>query len=115
MTTEFPFTPLGTNMVVKRLEPQHRSLSGLLYLPDTAQEKQQFGEIIAAGPDLRPRYLRPGQVILFDKYTDAMLESGDVRPEIVVEGVKYMILRIEEILGVVTDPKTAQNLIDGTG
>lgn len=105
----FPLQPLGLNLIVRRLDPQTRTSAGIL-LPETAQEKQQFGEIMAVGTEISTRYLRPTWVVLFEKYTDRFLEQTGTRTEIVIDGRPYLVLRMEEVLGVIRDENLTKEL-----
>ena len=89
--------PLYDRLVVKRIE-ETQSMQGSLHIPDSAKEKPQQAEVVAVGkgklledgnraePDVKA-----GDRILFGKYSGA-----DVR----IEGQEYLILREDEILGV---------------
>jgi chaperonin GroES len=90
--------PLHDRVVVKRIEEKETVLGGII-IPDTAKEKPQEGEVIAAGKGKRlddgklaPLDVKAGDRILFGKY------SGS---EIKVEGEEYLIIREDEILGVI--------------
>ena len=97
MTTRI--RPLADRLIVKRLEEQEqRSLGGII-IPDTAKEKPQEGKVIAVGPGRRdddgkvvPLDVKTGDRILFGKY------SGS---EIKLDGEEHLILREEDVLGVV--------------
>ena len=89
-------TPLADRVVVKALE-ESEQMRGNLYIPDTAKEKPQQGEVIAAGPgrfekDKRvPMDVKVGDKILYGKY------SGT---EVTLDGEQYLILRETDILAV---------------
>ena len=89
--------PLADRVVVKPLE-ESEQMRGGLYIPDTAKEKPQQGEIVAAGPgryekDKRvPMELKVGDKILYGKY------SGT---EVTLEGDQYLILRESDVLAVI--------------
>jgi chaperonin GroES len=92
-------TPLADRVVVKPLE-ETEQMRGGLYIPDTAKEKPQQGKVIAVGKGkvekdgkVTPLDVKEGDTILFGKY------SGQ---EIKMEGEEYLIMRDEEILGVIT-------------
>ncbi len=89
--------PLHDRIVVKRIEEKETVLNGII-IPDSAKEKPQEGEVVAVGNGKRlddgkiaPMELKAGDRILFGKY------SGS---EIKVDGVEYMIMREDEVLGV---------------
>ena len=90
--------PLADRVVVKPLE-ETEQMRGGLYIPDTAKEKPQQGEIIAVGPgklsDEGTRVepdVKVGQKVLYGKY------SGT---EVSVDGEEYLILRESDILAVI--------------
>ena len=90
--------PLYDRIVVKRIQ-QTSGMQGGLHIPDSAQEKPQEAEVVAAGSGKRnetgqvfPLEVKAGDRILFGKY------SGT---EIKLDGQEYLILREDEILGVI--------------
>jgi chaperonin GroES len=90
--------PLADRVVVKALE-ETEQMRGGLYIPDTAKEKPQQGEVIAVGPgklsDEGKRILpdvKVGNRVLYGKY------SGT---EVNVEGEEYLILRESDILAII--------------
>ena len=90
--------PLNDRIIVRRLEEQDQMRGGL-YIPDTAKEKPQEGEVLAVGAgkllDNGQRIaidLKPGDKILFGKYAGT---------EIKLDGDEYLILREDDVLGVV--------------
>jgi chaperonin GroES len=92
------FRPLHDRILVERVESEDKSPGGII-LPDTAKEKPQQGKIVAVGTGKRtedgkvlPLELKAGDTILFGKY------SGT---EIKVEGVEYLIMREDDVLGLV--------------
>jgi chaperonin GroES len=92
------FRPLHDRVLVERLESEETTPGGII-LPDTAKEKPQQGKIIAVGSGKRtedgkvlPLELKAGDTILFGKY------SGS---EIKIDGVEYLIMREEDVLGLV--------------
>ena len=89
--------PLHDRVVVKRIEESETMRNGL-YIPDSAKEKPQQGEVVAVGKGKRteegkllPMDLKVGDRILFGKY------SGN---DIKLDGNEYLIMREDEILGV---------------
>jgi len=90
--------PLGDRVLVRRVEEAEQIRGGII-IPDTAKEKPQQGEVIAVGNgklldtgERVPIDVQPGDKILFGKYTGA---------DIKLDGDEYMILREDEILGVI--------------
>jgi chaperonin GroES len=91
--------PLYDRVVVKRIEEEEETVQGGIIIPDSAKEKPQEGEVLAVGQGKRlddgklvPLDVKVGDKILFGKY------SGN---EIKVEGEECMIMREDEILGVI--------------
>ncbi|MGY6276714.1 co-chaperone GroES [Methylomonas sp. MgM2] len=89
--------PLHDRVVVKRLENETTSAGGIV-IPDSAQEKPIVAEVAAVGfgkplrnGDVRPMSVKAGDKILVGKY------SGD---EVKIDGIKYVVLREDDILGV---------------
>ena len=97
--------PLYDRIVVKRIEEQETVRGGII-IPDSAKEKPQEGEVMAVGNGKRnedgkliPLDVKVGDRILFGKY------SGN---DIKVDGDEYMIMREDEVLGVLdAAPKAA--------
>jgi chaperonin GroES len=93
------FTPLHDRILVKRTE-EGESIRGGIIIPDSAKEKPQQGEVIAVGKGksndegkVFPLDVKAGDTILFGKY------SGT---EIKLDGDDFLIMREEEVLGVVS-------------
>ncbi len=92
------FRPLGDRVVVKRVEEETKTKGGII-IPDTAQEKPQEGEVVAAGPGARdesgkivPLELKKGDRILFGKW------SGT---EVKIDGQDLLIMKESDVLGVI--------------
>lgn len=90
--------PLADRVVVKKLEAEEKTAGGIV-LPDTAKEKPQQGEVLAAGPGKlndkgarEPMEVKVGDKVLFAKY------SGT---EVKIEGVDYLILAERDILAII--------------
>jgi chaperonin GroES len=90
-------TPLHDRVIVRRIEEGEQIRGGII-IPDTAKEKPQEGEVVAAGEgkykDDGTRQaldVKPGDRVLFGKY------SGS---EIKIDGEEYLIMREDEILGI---------------
>jgi chaperonin GroES len=89
--------PLYDRIVVKRIEEQETTRNGIV-IPDSAKEKPQEGEVIALGRGKRlddgkmvALDVQVGNLILFGKY------SGN---DITLDGIEYIIMREDDILGV---------------
>ena len=89
--SEMRFKPLGERALVKLVEREQTTESGIV-LPDTAKEKPQTAEVVAVGQFENGVQVGEGDVIVFAKY------SGT---EITLDGEDYMILDADDILGVV--------------
>ncbi|HLE08043.1 MAG TPA: co-chaperone GroES [Thermodesulfobacteriota bacterium] len=90
--------PLHDRVIVRRLEETEKSKGGII-IPDTAKEAPVEGKVIAAGPGKRdekgtltPVDIKKGDKIIFSKYAGT---------EIKIEGEDYLIMREDDILGVV--------------
>jgi chaperonin GroES len=90
--------PLADRVVVKALE-ETEQMRGGLYIPDTAKEKPQQGEIVAVGPGKMtddgkrvPPELKTGDRVLYGKYSGTEVTVGDEQ---------YLILRESDVLAVI--------------
>ena len=89
--------PLHDRIVVKRIEEQETKVGGL-FIPDSAKEKPQEGEVIAIGKGKR---LEDGKVVALDVQTgDRILFGKYSGSEIRLDGEEYLIMREDEVLGV---------------
>ena len=89
--------PLGDRILVKRIQEQEKTKGGII-IPDTAKEKPQEGKVVAVGKGKMTEQgklitpdVKAGDKILFGKY------SGS---EVTIEGEEHLILREDDILGV---------------
>ncbi|HUZ45014.1 MAG TPA: co-chaperone GroES [Terriglobia bacterium] len=96
--------PLHDRILIKRVE-EKETVKGGIIIPDTAKEKPQEGEVVAVGAGkktedgkLIPLDVKAGDRVLFGKY------SGN---DIKIDGQEYLILREDEILGVLEAAKSA--------
>lgn len=91
------FRPLQDRLLIKRIEKEERSSGGII-IPDSAKEKPQEGEVVAIGNGKR---LESGQVQALDvKAGDRVLFGKYSGSEITIDGVEHLILREEEVLGI---------------
>lgn len=91
--------PLGQRVLVQRIEAEQKT-SGGLYLPDNAKEKPQEAEVIAVGTGGRDN---EGKLIEFTVKTgDRVLISKYGGTEIKLDGVDYLILSENDILGIIS-------------
>jgi chaperonin GroES len=96
--TQIKVRPLHDRVIVQRIEESEQKVGGII-IPDTAKEKPQQGRVIAVGKGrvekdgkVTPLDVKAGDTVLFGKY------SGQ---EIKLDGDEYLIMREEEILGVI--------------
>jgi chaperonin GroES len=99
------FRPLHDRVVVRRVDAEEKTKGGII-IPDTAKEKPQEGEVIAAGPGgrdesgkLTPLDLKAGDRILFGKW------SGT---EIKLDGEELLIMKESDVMGVVESHAAAR-------
>ena len=97
-TTELGVRPLHDRILVRRMAEDEKTAGGL-FIPDTAKEKPQRGEIVAAGKGrvtedgkTLPLEVKAGDRILFGKYAGT---------EIKLQGEEYIMMREEDVLGIV--------------
>jgi chaperonin GroES len=91
--------PLQDRVVVSRIEEQNKTAGGII-IPDTAKEKPAEGKVMAVG---NGRILEDGSVRKLDvKVGDRVLFSKYGGTEITVDGEQLLIMREDDILGVVT-------------
>ena len=90
--------PLQDRILVKRLEGEDKTKGGII-IPDSAKEKPQEGKVIAVGKGkvsedgkLQKLDVKKGDTVLFSKYAGT---------EINIEGVEHLIIREDDVLGVV--------------
>jgi chaperonin GroES len=92
------FRPLHDRVLIKRLEEERKTASGIV-IPDTAAEKPDQGEILAVGKgkilengEVRKLDVKVGDRVLFGKYSGQTVK---------VDGVELLVMREEDIMGVV--------------
>ena len=90
--------PLQDRLIVKRIDEEETTAGGII-IPDTAKEKPQEGKVIAVGKGkigddgkVQPLDVKKGDKVLFSKYAGT---------EINIEGEEHLIIREDDILGVV--------------
>jgi chaperonin GroES len=99
------FRPLHDRVLVRRIDAEEKTAGGII-IPDTAKEKPQEGEIVAAGPGARneqgqlvPIDVKPGDRVLFGKW------SGT---EVKIDGQDFLIMKENDLLGVVDTSGSAR-------
>lgn len=90
--------PLYDRIIVKRVEQQRTTASGIV-IPDTAAEKPEQGEVVAVGSgrllqdgSVRPLQVKTGERVLFGKYAGQTVK---------LDGEEFLVMREEDILGVI--------------
>lgn len=91
------FRPLHDRVLIRRLTAEEKTSGGII-IPDTAKEKPQEGEVVAVGPgkmneegQLRPLDLKPGDRILFGKWSGTEVKLG---------GEELLIMNETDVMGV---------------
>jgi chaperonin GroES len=99
------FRPLHDRVLVRRIEEDETTAGGII-IPDTAKEKPQEGEVIAAGTGIKaedgtiiPLDVKAGDLILFGKW------SGN---EVTVDGEELLIMKESDILGIIEVTKKSK-------
>ena len=94
------FKPLGNRVVVKPQEAEEQMSAGGIYIPDTAKEKPQEGEVIAVGPGRAtdegnriPMELSVGDRVIYSKFAGTEYKDGDD---------EYLIMRESDVLAKVS-------------
>ncbi|MHB1586973.1 MAG: co-chaperone GroES [Acidiferrobacteraceae bacterium] len=90
--------PLHDRVIVRRIEEERKSAGGIV-IPDTAKEKPIQGEVVAVGKgkllengDIRPLDVKPGDKVLFGKYSGTEVKVGSE---------ELLVMREEDIMGVI--------------
>ena len=90
--------PLQDRILVKRIEEEEMTKGGII-IPDTAKEKPQEGKVVAAGKGklgddgkVHPLDVKKGDKVLFSKYAGT---------EVNLDGIEHLIIREDDVLGVV--------------
>ena len=98
------FRPLHDRVLIRRVEQEAKTAGGII-IPDTAKEKPQEGEVVAAGAGVRgedgklhPLDVRAGDRVLFGKW------SGS---EVKLDGEELIIMKESDILGILEGKKTS--------
>jgi chaperonin GroES len=92
------FKPLKDRILVKYSDEPEKSTGGI-YIPDTAKEKPQKGEVVAVGSGrvtddgkVQKMEVKVGDVVLFDKYSGSKINMDDT---------EYLIIREDDVLGII--------------
>lgn len=90
--------PLQDRVIVRRLEEEEKTEGGII-IPDTAKEKPMEGKVVAVG---KGKVLEGGKVVPLDvKAGDRVLFSKYAGTEVKLEGEEHLIMREDDILGIV--------------
>ena len=99
--------PLYDRIIVKRLEEEKQTASGIV-IPDTAKEKPEQGEVIAVGHgrllengSTLPLQVKPGERVLFGKYAGQTVKMEDE---------EYLVLKEEDVLGIIIEGAPGSHL-----
>ncbi|MBZ9699918.1 MULTISPECIES: co-chaperone GroES [unclassified Mesorhizobium] len=99
------FRPLHDRILVRRIEAEEKTAGGII-IPDTAKEKPQEGEVIAAGPgarneagQLQPLDVKVGDRILFGKWSGTEIKLG---------GQDLIIMKESDVMGVIEQTATVK-------
>ena len=94
--TEVTFKPLGNRVVIKPMEGEEQMSAGGIYIPDTAKEKPQEGEVVAVGPgklsddgNRVPMDVGVGDTVVYSQYSGTEYREGDT---------DYLVVREDDIL-----------------
>lgn len=98
MSKELYVRPLHDRILVRRTQEEEKTAGGL-FIPDTAKEKPQRGEIVAAG---KGRVTEDGKVLPLEvKVGDKVLFGKYAGTELKLDGQEYLMMREEDILGII--------------
>ena len=99
--------PLHDRIIVKRIEHQRTTASGIV-IPDSAAEKPEQGEVIAVGAgrvlpngELRPLQVKVGETVLFGKYAGQTVKAN---------GEELLVMREDDVMGVIEARQTEQRM-----
>ena len=95
-STKVTFKPLGNRVVIKPMEGEEQVSAGGIYIPDTAKEKPQEGEVVAIGPGKLsddgkrvPMDVSVGDTVVYSQYSGTEYREGDT---------DYLVVREDDIL-----------------
>lgn len=90
--------PLHDRIIVERIEEETKTAGGLI-IPDTAKEKPQQGKVVAVG---KGKTTEDGKVLAMDvKVGDTIMFGKYAGTEIKIEGKEYLMMREDDVLGVI--------------
>jgi chaperonin GroES len=95
--SELNVRPLHDRILVRRMAEEEKTAGGII-IPDTAKEKPQRGEVVATG---KGRIMEDGKVLPLEvKAGDKVLFSKYSGTELKLDGIEYLMIREEDVLGV---------------
>lgn len=83
--------PLGDRVLLKT-EKEEEKTKGGLFIPETAQEKTQSGEVVAVGDDKEAIKVKNGDKVMYDKYAGTSIK---------LDGEEHLIVKMEDIIAIV--------------
>lgn len=92
MSTKVVIQPLGSRVLICPIEGESKTTSGI-FIPETAKEKPQTGEVVGIGDDEEIK-VKVGQKVMFPKYTGT---------EIKIDGVDHIIMEFDDLLAIVKE------------
>lgn len=96
---QFILRPLGDRVVVEHMSDEDKVTSGGIVIPDSAKERPQKGRVVAVGPGKK---LDDGNRVAMDvQVGDVVFHSKYSGTEVKIDGVDYLILREDDLIGVV--------------
>ena len=84
--------PLGDRVLVKEKKAESKSASGLIHIPESAQEKTQTGEVVAVGDDKDVITVKVGQEVMYEKFTGTSIK---------IDGENHLVVRMSDLIAVV--------------
>jgi chaperonin GroES len=100
-TATCPIQPVGKYLFVKRLASMTKTEGGL-FIPDDAQEKPQYGKVLAIGNDVDGQLIPLNSLVVFGKYAGADIDILKDEPLVMLEK--------DEVVGVVVDAQLIKDL-----
>lgn len=95
-----PIEPIEKHLFVKRLAAKTKTEAGL-FIPDDAQEKPQYGKVLAVGEKVSTK-VATGNIVVFGKYAGADIDVLEKEPLVMLEN--------DEVIGVVRSPQLIKDL-----
>lgn len=84
--------PLGDRVLIKEKLAETKSASGLIHIPESAQEKTQTGEVVAVGDDKDIITVSVGQSVMYEKFTGTAVK---------IDGEDHLVVRMGDLIAVV--------------